>query len=261
MKKIRIGQISLSFHRASAAYIKYLLELKGYEVEIKEAPHEAAFEMLAKNEIDLLMSAWLPGSHGKYLQPFADQTVKLGVIYEPYCIWGVPEYSSTDLLSVADLQNETISQNVEKAIYSINPGAGISRFSIEIMGKYNLRKSGFTLDNLNEDAFFSYVENSLAEKKVIVIPFWHPQSLHHKYTFRELKEPFGLLRKKDQATVVIRREYFDQLDPVTSEMLRNVYLGNEKVSALDYYLYEKGLSIKEALAAASINIHGTNKDC
>jgi glycine betaine/proline transport system substrate-binding protein len=254
MKKIRIGQISLSFHRASAAYITYLMKLQGFEATIKEAPHEAAFEMLANNEVDLLVSAWLPGSHGKYLEPIIDQTVRLGVIYEPYCIWGVPDYSNAQLTAVADLQNEILSGQVEKKIYSINPGAGISRFSIEIMEKYNLASNGFTLQNLSEADFFSHVENSLAQRKVFIIPFWHPQSLHYKYTFRELAEPLGLLRTKDQATVVLRREFYESLDKVTADMLKNVYLGNKQISALDYFLHEKQLHIEQALAAAGIEI-------
>jgi len=254
MKTIRIGQISLSFHRASAAYITYLMKLQGFEATIKEAPHEAAFEMLANNEIDLLVSAWLPGSHGKYLQPIIDQTVQLGIIYEPYCIWGMPDYGHAQLTAVADLQNKELSANVEKEIYSINPGAGISRFSIEIMEKYNLASNGFTLQNLSESDFFSHVKNSLAERKEFIIPFWHPQSLYYKYTFRELTEPLGLLRSKDQATVVMRREFYEHLHKGTAELLKNVYLGNKQISALDYFLHEKQFGIEQALAAANIEL-------
>jgi glycine betaine/proline transport system substrate-binding protein len=254
MKTIRIGQISLSFHRASAAYITYLMSLRGYKAEISEAPHEAAFEMLANNEIDLLVSAWLPGSHGKYLDSIADPIVKFGVIYEPYCIWGVPDYSDPQLATVADLQKGEISANIEKTIYSINPGAGISRFSIEIMDNYNLAASGFKLENLSEDAFFSYVEKSLEQRKMIIIPFWHPQLLHYKYAFRELTEPLGLLRSKDKATVVIREDFYQTLYPVTSEMLNDVYLGNKTVSALDYFLHEKGYGIEAALKELNVEL-------
>jgi ABC-type proline/glycine betaine transport system substrate-binding protein len=37
------------------------MSLRGYNAKISEVPHDAAFEMLANNEIDLLVSAWLPG--------------------------------------------------------------------------------------------------------------------------------------------------------------------------------------------------------
>ena len=254
MKKIRIGQISLSFHRASAAYITYLMEMRGYEVVIKEDTHEAAFQMLADNEIDLLISAWLPGSHGKYLQPIVDETVQLGVIYEPYCIWGLPAYSNDQILTVADLKDERIAGNVGRMIYSINPGAGISRFSIEIMEQYCLRDEGFKLTNLTEDQFFSYVEENINARKEFVIPFWHPQSLHYQFTFRELSEPMGLLRSKDQATLIMRRDFYETIDPATTNLLKSVYLGNQRVSALDYFLHQKHLSIADALEASGIKI-------
>jgi len=253
MKKIRIGQIALSFHRASAAYITYLMNKQKYEVEIKEASHEAAFKMLANNEIDMLVSAWLPGSHGKYLQPILNQTVKLGVIYEPYCIWGLPDYSNDQILTVADLKNNKIAHNVERTIYSINPGAGISRFSVEIMQKYDLEANGFKLYNLSEDDFFSYVETSIAERREFVIPFWHPQSLHYQFAFRELEEPFSLLRSKDQATIVVSRDFYQTIDPDTIRILHSVYLGNSRVSALDYFLHKKQLNIKDALQASGID--------
>ena len=63
--------------------------------------------MLGRGEIDLLASAWLPSSHEVYLSPMLNQVEKLTVLYEPYCIWGVPDsVSDTDVASVEDLLRE-----------------------------------------------------------------------------------------------------------------------------------------------------------
>ncbi|WP_084738062.1 glycine betaine ABC transporter substrate-binding protein [Cystobacter ferrugineus] len=50
------------------------------------------------------------------------------------------------------------------------------------------------------------LEAAVAEKRWVVIPLWHPQFLHHRYTIRALAEPKGLLGGVDQATLVIRRD-------------------------------------------------------
>jgi glycine betaine/proline transport system substrate-binding protein len=34
----------------------------------------------------MLVSAWLPASHGEYLAPFLNETIQLRTLYEPYCL-------------------------------------------------------------------------------------------------------------------------------------------------------------------------------
>lgn len=248
MANLRIGQIALSFHRASASYIGYLLEKLGHSISIQEAPHEEAFRLLQADKIDILISAWLPGSHGKYLHGMEDEVVELGVIYDPYCIWGVPEYADPALKSVNDLKLPNLAGQIDRSIHTINPGAGISRFSVEIMKIYRLEEQGFSLNNLTENEYFGYIETCILERKQFVMPLWHPHFLHFKYRFRELEEPLGLLRSRDQATILIRKAVHDQLDEATISELRSVHLGNQRVSALDHLLHVDGLDREEAIS-------------
>ncbi|MFK4017518.1 glycine betaine ABC transporter substrate-binding protein [Cobetia marina] len=85
---IRIGHIALSCHEASAWEVARILESHGHDVTFTSAPHEAAFAMLGRGEIDILASAWLPSSHEAYLAPMLHDVDKITVLYEPYCIWG-----------------------------------------------------------------------------------------------------------------------------------------------------------------------------
>lgn len=88
---LRLGHIALSFHEASAAMVRLLLEREGYDVETLAGLPVEMFEMYGRGEVDLLVSAWLPASHGVYLEPFVAETQTLGVLYELYYIWGVPD--------------------------------------------------------------------------------------------------------------------------------------------------------------------------
>lgn len=247
-KTIKVGQIALSFHRASAQYVKSILVKRGYEVSIEEAPHEKAFKMLQNGQIDILVSAWLPNSHGKYLEPFSEDVIQSGNIYSPYCMWGVPDYVEPSFISkLEDLKKTEVMEVIDKQIFCINPGAGISRFSQQVVEKYQLNKFGYTLTNVPEADYFAYVEESIAQRKLFLIPFWHPQFLHYKYHLRELFEPYGLLRGEDKATLLIHKDAFSKFDAETIETLKNSYIGNTRVSALDYLLHVEKHEIEEVL--------------
>ncbi|MEM1144816.1 MAG: glycine betaine ABC transporter substrate-binding protein, partial [Pseudomonadota bacterium] len=103
-EKIRVGHIGLSFHEASAYEIGKVLAKHGHEVSFESAHHEAAFEMLEHGKVDLLAAAWLPSSHQVYLEPLLDRVETVTVLYEPFCIWGVPDYvSESGVGTVEDL--------------------------------------------------------------------------------------------------------------------------------------------------------------
>ena len=70
----------------------------------------------------MVVSAWLPASHGGYLAPFAASTVKLGTLYEPYCLWGVPDYATAETVaSVADLVRPEVAARMPRRSQGINP--------------------------------------------------------------------------------------------------------------------------------------------
>ncbi|MEH6832844.1 MAG: glycine betaine ABC transporter substrate-binding protein [Sulfitobacter sp.] len=231
---INIGYISLTFHEASALEVAKILEKHGHQVSFSSAPHEAAFDLLGAGKVDLLASAWLPSSHDKYLNPLLDQIEKVTVLYEPYCIWGVPEYvPQADVATVSDLLREPALARMERLIQGINPGAGISRFSAEMIGAYGLDAAGYEFRPGDEVACFDRFEAAVAEGRWVVVPLWHPQFLHNRYNIRALKEPRGLLGIQDQATLIARNDAVDKIGPQAMAELRALYIGNTKLSALE----------------------------
>ncbi|MEP4036069.1 glycine betaine ABC transporter substrate-binding protein [Pseudophaeobacter sp.] len=231
---IRLGHIGLTFHEASAVEVAQILERHGHTVSFASAPHEKAFDLLAQGEVDLLASAWLPSSHDTYLNPLLDQVEKVTVLYEPYCIWGVPDYvSESDVASVSDLLREPALGRMERLIQGINPGAGISRFSAAMIGAYELDAAGYEFRTGDEAACFDRFEAAVAEGRWVVVPLWHPQFLHNRYNIRALEEPKGLLGTKDQATLVVRKDAVDKIGPDAMTELRNLYVGNAKLSAME----------------------------
>lgn len=244
---IRLGAVDLSFHAASAAVVQELLERDGHAVALRTAPHEQMFELYGRGDVDLLVSAWLPASHGAYLAPHEADTRRLGVLYEPYCIWGVPDYVPSSLVAdVSDLLKPEVMARMERRIQGINVGAGISRFSKAVVQSYRLGDAGYHFEPGTEADCFDGYERAVAQGRWVVVPLWHPQYLHHRYRIRPLREPLGLLGGTDQATLIVRRDAESLIRPSTLQRLQALSLGNEVVTGLDHRIRKGGLTPLQA---------------
>ena len=247
-KTLRIGHIDLSFHAASAALVCTVFEKYGWQVEMTASPHEEMFKRYGKGEVDMLVSAWLPASHDVYLAPYQDNTVKLTVLYHPYCIWGVPDYVPvSDVASVKDLLRPDVLLKMEKRILGINPGAGISRFSRTMIEEYQLTHSGYYFENGSEAACYSNFEQAVSDQRWIVVPLWHPQFLHHRYTIRALEEPKGLLGGQDEATLIVSRSVIGDFEPPLLAELKALSPGNDAISELDYLICRENKTPRQAV--------------
>ncbi|GAB4394389.1 MAG: glycine betaine ABC transporter substrate-binding protein [Kiloniellaceae bacterium] len=245
---LRVGHIDLSFHDASAIEVERILQRHGHVIERSAAPHEEMFRRLGRGEVDVLVSAWLPSSHGGYLAPMENEVTKITVLYEPFCIWGVPDYVPEETVSaVGDLMKEPAVSRMQKRIQGINPGAGISRFSQATLEQYRMADAGYSFHSGTEAECFDGFEKAYAAGRWLVIPLWHPQYLHNRYRIRALEEPLGLLGTTDAATLVIRNEAMKRVQAGALVELGRLYLGNQQVSALDDALHRRGMQ-RTALA-------------
>jgi len=249
VQKLVLGQIALSFHVAAAAVVAELLRRDGISVELAQAPHEEMYAQLADERVDLVCSAWLPGSHGIYVDPIEDRITKLGVLYEPYALWGIPDFLPEEIRSVEDLARPHVADLMEKRIQGIGPGAGISRFSREIVERYRLSELGYHFENGTPAECYGAFERCVRERRGVVVPLWHPQFLHHTHKIRELHEPLGLLRGKDQATLVGRTSIVSTLPAATIHWLRRIHLGNASVAELDHAISVSHVAPDEAAKA------------
>lgn len=248
-RKPIVGQIALSFHAASGSIARQVLSAQGVATDVREAPHEKMFDMLRRGEVDILASAWLPGSHGGYLAPIEPEVEKLTVLYEPYTFWGVPDYVPAEAVSaVEDLKKHAVAARMTKVIQGIGPGAGISRFSREIMKEYDLEALGYEFRNGTQTDMEQAFETAIAQRRWVVVPLWQPQQLNHTHRIRELAEPKGLLRGKDKATLIIRKDAMPLLPASALASLRRIALGNAAMTEMDYLINVKKLTAMDAAA-------------
>ena len=233
--RLTLITIDLSFHRAASAVVRRILNAHGIAVDERFAPHEQALQMLREGQADMLTSAWLPSSHSVYLAPFEHDVEKITVLYRPYALWGVPDYvPASAVRAIPDLRRPDVAARMVKRIQGINPGAGISRFSREIITQYGLAHAGYHFENGPLDDCVRTFEEAVAERRWFVVPLWTPQYLHEQYRIRELDDPKGLLGGTDDATLIVRKTSLHAIAPAALAELRALNLGNRETSRLDY---------------------------
>lgn len=242
-KKIIMGVTDLSFHHTTASLVTNVLKSMGFDVERIFSPHQENFEKLKTGEVDMLSSAWLPSSHGIYkadVEKVAPLT-ELGLHYEPYALWGVPDYVPVEAVSeVADLLKPEVVKKMIPKIQGINPGAGITRFSIQMMDEYGLSQAGYAFFPGTEEDCFSAFETAVANKEWVIVPLWKPQFLHYRYQIRELKEPKGLLGIIDRAVLLLRNDKKTLFTKEQLSKLDSLRFSNDIIAELDYKVCREG---------------------
>ncbi|SHN93325.1 L-proline glycine betaine binding ABC transporter protein ProX (TC 3.A.1.12.1) / Osmotic adaptation [Bathymodiolus heckerae thiotrophic gill symbiont] len=252
-KVIKLGVTDLSFHRATGAVVANILERMGYIVIRSFDPHKENFARLRSGEIDMIASAWLPSSHGVYKKGVegATPTRELGLHYEPYALWGVPDYvPEAEVSTISDLLKPAVKEKMTPTIQGIGAGAGITRFSIKMMDEYRLKGAGYTFLTGTQEQCIDAFEQAVAEKRWVVVPLWHPQFLHNKYNIRELTDPKGLLCGKDRAVLLARQDRLEQLfSEQEIQQLDSIKLSNEIIAELDYAINRENKTEDEAAEA------------
>lgn len=193
---IRQGRIDLSFHQVVGEVIAYVLSdprlfispdqhgtqaklIPTVSVVVSSKPHPDAFAQLEHGESDVLVG-WFDGSHGMYVEHFRDDVVILGdsreqptaatpAIYSPYCIWAVPSYVPEALVpDVPSLADPAVAARFpveegsgKRVLQGITPGAGISRFSKEMVDAYGLAEQGWQFRSGSQDDCFGKVERCI----------------------------------------------------------------------------------------------------
>lgn len=232
-RPVRVGHIALSFHDAAAEQVELVLRSHGHDIERRSAPHEKMFEAMGRGEVDMLVSAWLPWSHGRYLTPIVDSIRMLTVLYEPYPIWGVPDYVPAEIASIRDLLTPWALEHMDRRIQGMAPGAGISEMSPRAVEEYGLDDAGYHFANGTEDDCIGTFIQAVQERRWVVMPFWHPQALHARFRIRRLQDPLLVLGATDNATLLVRRDAEELIGAAALADLSQLHFGNHLMVQLD----------------------------
>ncbi len=152
---------------------------------------------VARGDIDMTLSAWLPVTHEAYLTSFKDKVQIVGSNY-PGAKIGliVPDYVKAT--SLADLNN--FRADFDNRIVGIDAGAGVMKKTEEAIKAYGLE---MRLQPSSGPAMAAELDRAYRAKKSIAVTGWIPHWMFAKYKLRFLADPKTIYGAEEHVDSVI----------------------------------------------------------
>ena len=98
------------------------------------------YQSVARGDLDLMLMAWLPGTHRDYWSRIRDRVLDLGPMYSGRLGWIVPDYvPETVLNSIEQLKDPDLATRFANRVQGIDPGSGLNQASLEALKRYGLK--------------------------------------------------------------------------------------------------------------------------
>ncbi len=213
---VRIAYVEWSSEIASTNVVRAVLqEEMGYECEIIPMAADEMWEAVATGEVDAMVAAWLPGTHGHFYEQYADQIVDLGPNLEgtqtglvgPQVTPG-RQTGRTGLQNVPYITIDSITELQEHAdkfrgrIIGIDPEAGIMRQTKEAMEVYGL--DNFELISGSEISMAAELANAIRRLEWIVVTGWIPHWKFARWNLKFLEDPENVFGGREEIHTIVR---------------------------------------------------------
>lgn len=188
------------------------------------------YQGVARGDLDAMMMAWLPKTHEDYYARFGKDLVDLGPLYSGARLgWVVPAYvPRTELASISDLAKPSVARRLNRQIYGIDPGAGLTRLSEQALKTYDLRQ--YDLIMSSGAAMTAMIKRADRRKRWMVATGWRPHWMFQAWDLRFLDDPKHALGGDEEVHVLARKDL--ELDaPEVVAMLRRMHLDLDQLEA------------------------------
>lgn len=169
----------------------------GYPVELVPLAAGIMWQGVARGDLDMTLSAWLPVTHEAYLANFKDKVQIIGANY-PGAKIGliVPDYVKAT--SLADLNN--FRADFDNRIVGIDAGAGVMKKTEEAIKAYGLE---MRLLPSSGPAMAAELDRAYRANKAIAVTGWIPHWMFAKYKLRFLADPKNIYGAEEHVDSVI----------------------------------------------------------
>lgn len=197
----------------------------GYPVKLMPVEPAIMWQGVARGDLDVTLSAWLPVTHGEYYAKMKDKVAVLGTNYAGAKIGlVVPDY--VEAKSIEDL-------NKSKAAYDgkitgIDAGAGVMRRTEEAIEKYKL---DFKLMPSSGPAMAIALARAEKKQEAIVVPGWIPHWMFAKWKLRFLEDPQNVFGEAEHIDTVASMG-MEAKAPEAAAFLKKFSWGPEEVGAV-----------------------------
>jgi len=251
-KPIRIGWTAWSDAEVVTQMAKLILEQRlGQKVELVMTDVALQYAALQRGQIDVMLMAWLPGTHKGYWEKVKDDVEDLGALYTGARLgWAVPdEIPVSTLGSIADLAKPEVREKLGGRIQGIDAGAGLMRLSEEAIKAYGL---DYKLLTASDAGMVSALDRAIQRKQWIAVTTWSPHWMFSQYKVRYLEDPKQVLGGTESIHALARKG-FSASFPKAATFIRNMKL---PLADLEAVMFKARDSSAAAEAAKYVAAHG-----
>lgn len=187
-KEVSIGYVdgwsdSVATTNVAAEVIKQKL---GYDVKLQAVAAGIMWQGVATGKLDMMLSAWLPVTHGEYLAKNKDNVVNYGSNFKDAKIGLiVPEYVKAN--SIEDLKTD---DSFKKKITGIDAGSGVMIKTDEAIKAYGL--DGYKLQASSGAGMIAELTRAYGKEQSIAVTGWVPHWMFAKWKLKFLEDPKGV---------------------------------------------------------------------
>ncbi|WP_018873441.1 glycine betaine ABC transporter substrate-binding protein [Thioalkalivibrio sp. ALJ16] len=216
----------------------------GYSVDLVQTDIAPQYQGLASGDIDLMLMAWLPGTHEDYMERVGQDVVNLGPLYGNARLgWAVPDYIPEDeLSSITDLKKDEVRDRLDGRITGIDPGAGLTRLSERALETYDL--DGYSLQISSGAGMTSALDRAIRRDEWIVVTGWSPHWKFGAYELRYLEDPEEALGGFERIHALAREGFAEEYHDVAM-MISRMHLNLDVLEEAMFYAQEN--SYEEAV--------------
>ena len=215
---------------------KVALEEQGYTVEVTELDVGANYTGVSDGELDIMMDAWLPGTHGvQYVDMDSEDGAQLGDSLEDVGCWfdegflTIAVNNDSPAQSLAELGE--FSDEYGNRIVGIDPGAGLTRTTREeVIPTYGLDSWDFP--ESSGEAMLAELDSATSAGEDIVVTLWHPHWAYAAFPIRDLEDPEGTLGGAERL-YNLGRPGFTEDFPNVAQLMKNLHLTDAQLLELE----------------------------
>ncbi|MDT8879342.1 ABC transporter substrate-binding protein [Halomonas saccharevitans] len=173
------------------ALAETLLETLGYEVDQEELGSTITYQALTQEEVDVFLAAWLPAQQAMF-----DATLEKGAIVDlgnnvdgARLGFAVPTYVyDAGVTTAEDLADEEIAEKLDRTIYSIEVGSGMSDTLNGAVENDTYGLGDWDLSETSTPGMLSAVDAAIDREEWVVFAGWTPHWMNIEYDVKFLTD-------------------------------------------------------------------------
>lgn len=178
---------------------------------------------LAQGDLDAIVCAWMPVTHGFYWDRYQDRVEDLGANFEGARIGlVVPEYVPFD--SIEELND--YARDFRNMIYGIDPGAGIMAATDDALDAYGLN---YSVIDSSDAAMVTQLGQAVQNEEWIIVTGWVPHWKFDAFDLKFLDDPKGVYGEAETINSMIRNGFREDYEPEIVNFLENFYLTQDQL--------------------------------